>query len=477
MNVDNLFPTEAEPQDLHPTNLEDLLLCNDREFIESAYRLILMRRADDGGLQFYLARLRSGVGKVQILAELSTSDEARVRGAVVQGLRSRLRRQQLESVPLLGPIFGFLSRVAGDSKATVRMRAIEWQTRGLNNALSRVIHREKQLEKEQLLLRQSLEDARRRQEAFETQQLPTLLQTLSDLNHRRLANDNLLKSVPVALRTITRDAAEMRSMHEALSRTIERQLAQIETALGSIQSNISNLESVSEQRFNETAPQLKMLMGDVGYLSGRVEFVRRELMFEMRYSASTPSDEPERLKAQTAIVSPEKLAIARKTEIRLNLGCGHICLGGYLNVDRRRLPGVDIVTEVDDLPFEAGDVTEIRSAHLIEHFPQEQLRRTLLPYWFGLLRPGGGFSVIAPDAQAMMTTYVAGEYPFEQVREVTFGGQDYDGDFHYNMLTTGSVTKLLEEAGFVDVRIVAENRVNGACKEFEIAARRPSANA
>jgi predicted SAM-dependent methyltransferase len=459
MNVDNLFPIEAEPQDLHPTNLEDLLLCNDREFIESAYSLILMRSADDGGLQFYLARLRSGVGKLQILTELSTSDEARVRGAMLQGLRSRLRRQQLESVPLLGPIFGFLSRVAGDSKATARMRAIEWETRGLNNALSRVIHREKQLQKEQLLFRQSLEDARRRQEA-------TLLQTLSDLNHRQLVSDNgldnLRNSVPVALRKLTRDLAEVRSHHEHLAAT---------------QTQLAELSIRSEQRFNEAGPKLESLSRDVRHLAGRVEFVRRELMFEMRYGASTPSDEPDRLKAETEIVSPEKLAIARKTGIRLNLGCGHICVEGYLNVDRRRLPGVDIVAEVDVLPFEAGDVTEIRSAHLIEHFPQEQLRRTLLPYWFGLLRPGGDFIVIAPDAQAMMTNYVAGEYPFEQIREVTFGGQDYDGDFHYNMLTTGSVTKLLEEAGFVNVRIVAENRVNGACKEFEIAARRPSANA
>lgn len=48
-----------------------------------------------------------------------------------------------------------------------------------------------------------------------------------------------------------------------------------------------------------------------------------------------------------------------------------------------------------------------------------------------------------------MTAYLAGEYPFEQLREVTFGGQDYDGDFHYNTLTTG--TKLLKEAGFVNV--------------------------
>jgi predicted SAM-dependent methyltransferase len=166
---------------------------------------------------------------------------------------------------------------------------------------------------------------------------------------------------------------------------------------------------------------------------------------------------------------------ARKFGIRLNLGCGHVALEGYINVDRRALPGVDIVAEVDDLPFTAGQVAEIFSAHLIEHFPQEQLRRTLLRYWRDLLRPGGIFRVVAPDAEGMMQAYYRGEYPFERLREVTFGGQDYNGDFHYNMLNTKSLTELLLAAGFVDVNVIAENRENGGCKEFEIAARRPEA--
>lgn len=72
-----------------------------------------------------------------------------------------------------------------------------------------------------------------------------------------------------------------------------------------------------------------------------------------------------------------------------------------------------------------------------------------------------------------MNAYFIGEYPFERLREVTFGGQDYNGDFHFNMLNTKSLTSLLLEAGFTDVKVIAENRENGGCKEFEILARRP----
>lgn len=432
-----------------PSDLDGLLQCQDREFVETAYRLILRRDADNEGLKSYLSRVRNGVSKLRILNEISSSDEGRRIGTELKGLRRALRSQELCSVPVLGRLFRHFLGSQGDSSAEVRLRVMEHQPYILRDALSALTQRQDQVER---LLGNPKE-----------YQFPTLLQTLSDLNHRQLVSDNgldnLRNSVPVALGKLTRD------------------LAEVNDRLAATQTQLAELSMRSEQRFNEAGPKLESLSRDIGYLLGRVEFVRRELMFEMRYGASTPSDEPDRLKAETAIVSPEKLAIARKTGIRLNLGCGHICLEGYLNVDRRRLPGVDIVAEVDDLPFEAGDVTEIRSAHLIEHFPQEQLRRTLLPYWFGLLRPGGDFTAIAPDARAMMTIYLAGEYPFEQLREVTFGSQDYDGDFHYNMLTTESFTKLLEEAGFVDVRIVAENRVNGACKEFEIAAHRPSANA
>ena len=68
----------------------------------------------------------------------------------------------------------------------------------------------------------------------------------------------------------------------------------------------------------------------------------------------------------------------------------------------------------------------------------------------------------------MIKLYVSGEYAYAKLREVTFGAQDYEGDFHYNMFTTSSLTKLLEEAGLSDVDIIREGDVNGDCFEFEL---------
>ncbi len=294
-------------------------------------------------------------------------------------------------------------------------------------------------------------DLNHRQHMFETQQLPTLLQTLSDLNHRQLASDNdrdnLVKSVPVALRKITRDLVDLHRQLESLSNSVD-------------------------QRIGETRQWLENMSSSVGYLLGRVEFVRRELMFELRYGSHTPSGESDRIKTKTEILSPEKLATARDDRLRLNLGCGHIPLEAYLNVDRRALPGVDIVAEVDELPFEPGEVDEIFSAHVLEHFPQEQLRRQLLPYFFNILKKGGEFGAVVPDAEAMIREYSNGQYPYDDMREVFYGAQDYEGDFHFNMFTPDSLYELLKESGFVNISIVESGRKNGKCFEFYIRANR-----
>ena len=58
-----------------------------------------------------------------------------------------------------------------------------------------------------------------RQHAFETQHLPALLQSISDLNHRQLSSDhdrdNMVKSVPIALRKITRELTAVRDRLES----------------------------------------------------------------------------------------------------------------------------------------------------------------------------------------------------------------------------------------------------------------------
>jgi SAM-dependent methyltransferase len=206
----------------------------------------------------------------------------------------------------------------------------------------------------------------------------------------------------------------------------------------------------------------------IEFLLRRVETVRAEMLHELRYGA-----DPTASAVASEVVNEELWKAALESGLRLNLGCGHLPVEGFVNVDMRKLPAVDLVAAVDDLPVGPESVDEIFSAHMLEHFPESQLSRQLLPYWFSILRPGGVFRAVVPDQDAMVARYGNGEISFITLREVTYGGQEYSGDFHYNAFTPESLEAMLRAAGFVDVETLARARPNGDCLEFEMSAIRP----
>ena len=80
---------------------------------------------------------------------------------------------------------------------------------------------------------------------------------------------------------------------------------------------------------------------------------------------------------------------------KLNLGCGDFPKSGFLNVDLRPLPGVDVVHDLSKLPypFESEQFDRIEADHVLEHLPEvfsvmRELHR--------LLTPGGRLLVRVP---------------------------------------------------------------------------------
>lgn len=204
----------------------------------------------------------------------------------------------------------------------------------------------------------------------------------------------------------------------------------------------------------------------------RIEFVRDECMFELRQvTRALPrtswGETCDQGQVETKIVDSQALS---QSPLKLNLGCGHVPLKGYVNIDSRQLPGVDVVSDVMSVPVEAGEVDEIFASHLIEHFPQRFLQDVLLPYWVSLLKNGGKLHLILPDAEGMFQAHLEGEMTFEELSLVTFGKQDYDGDFHFVMFSPDTIVKLLSQAGFSDINVIEKNRKNGLCREMELVA-------
>lgn len=243
----------------------------------------------------------------------------------------------------------------------------------------------------------------------------------------------------------------------------------IKTALHDSMQRQEQMNQSLELRISQLERQISEMTALLGGLPGAIaevrhavalegEIIRSELGYQIR---------SQNLDTQPKIMNAQKLH-AHQDHLRLNLGCGPLTLPDYINVDQRELPGVDVVAGLEALPFEPGSVWEIYNAHVIEHFSDYDARHHILPYWFQLLKDGGKMVIICPDLKSMMVDYLKGELPWENLRKVTYGGQDYSGNYHYNMFTPDSLCELLIEVGFKQASVIETGRVNGLCYEMEI---------
>lgn len=285
-----------------------------------------------------------------------------------------------------------------------------------------------------------------------------------------------------ALSTAWRRHAEQQALLEAQGHALAglRQAAASSQALLDAQGHAMSglrqaLASLEAELYKQADHLNQRIDAQQTLFEQRLEFQRQEMLLELRYRERGASPAlPLAAPAAPHIINRQKLQHQQdQNSVRLNIGCGHKPDADRINIDARELPGVDIVATVDQLPFGAGEVQEIYCAHLLEHFPIEQLRRSLLPAWLAHLKPGGQLRAVVPDADAMLKAYANAEIDFATLRLITFGGQEYEGDFHHTMFTPESLCGLLTEIGLQDVRIEARGRVNGLCLECEVAGTKP----
>jgi tetratricopeptide (TPR) repeat protein len=280
-----------------------------------------------------------------------------------------------------------------------------------------------------------------------------LSERLAQMSHKFPTTvSSALESVNLRIESIASEAKANTRATGVLSEHLMQMSHELPETMKSTNGSLSRLSDAERQ---------------IGELWNRVEFVRREVMLEFSHGRAQHDSLEDTLKIEAKILSPDKLRAATTSGLKLNIGCGHISLPDYINIDRRELPGVDILAEADEIPLPVKSVDEIYSAHVLEHFPQEMLIRRVLPAWHRLLKPGGRLVSIVPDGDAMARSYSAGTYPIENFREVLFGSQEYSGNYHFNLFTPTTLEGLLTNAGFEEFTLVAAGRPNGNCFEFE----------
>src|SRR5476649_2681448 len=103
----DLLDEAGLPDTYAPTpDVEAILGMHGSNFVQCAYRMIMVRNPEAAGLSFYLGRLLEGVPKLQILAEMADSREARELAIVRPGLARAKFLLRLVRVPLIGRCIG-----------------------------------------------------------------------------------------------------------------------------------------------------------------------------------------------------------------------------------------------------------------------------------------------------------------------------------------------------------------------------------
>lgn len=172
---------------------------------------------------------------------------------------------------------------------------------------------------------------------------------------------------------------------------------------------------------------------------------------------------------------------------KLNLGSNDYRYPGFLNVDIRDVPGVDIVDDVTKLEkIEDNSVDHIIAEAILEHISPDRTVETL-KLWTRKLKSGGVIEVMVPDGELIFDRYVNGdvqgkESPYygnwEHLIHSMFGNigllREWHGEMaefygHHTLYCKSYLEKEMKEAGLVE--IVEQRSRHVDC--FHLAGKKP----
>lgn len=136
--------------------------------------------------------------------------------------------------------------------------------------------------------------------------------------------------------------------------------------------------------------------------------------------------------------------------MKLHLGCGTKHIDGYVNVDVRDLPGVDLIADITYLnTIEKGTADVIYVSHVLEHITRT-MYKGVLKRWFNILAPGGTLRIAVPDFEAVVEHYNEHK-DLTLLRGFLYGGQTYPENFHYCAWDFEQLSADLKSVGFENV--------------------------
>lgn len=154
--------------------------------------------------------------------------------------------------------------------------------------------------------------------------------------------------------------------------------------------------------------------------------------------------------------------LKKLNDLKLNLGCGPNIKEEWINIDL--MENADLNLDLrKPLPFQNDSCSIVYSEHFFEHLDYPDLACSFLKECFRILKPGAIFSVVVPNIELVLNSYVKGgtaeyydaqrkwhpKWCQTQMEHINYNfRQDGEHRFCYDMET---LKKLLESIGFLDV--------------------------
>jgi predicted SAM-dependent methyltransferase len=133
--------------------------------------------------------------------------------------------------------------------------------------------------------------------------------------------------------------------------------------------------------------------------------------------------------------------------MKLHIGCGHVILPKWVNLDIQPSEGVQIIDDARILnKIENNSCDIIYACHILEHISRNEVQK-VLNKWFLKIKTGGKLRLAVPDFEKITQRYMDTKNLGEVVGLI-IGGHKDEWDKHGMVFDKNILTNMLLKSGF-----------------------------